>query len=162
MGICCVTQGSQPGALWQPRGMGGARVFLLLTHADGRQRPTQCCEAILLQSKIKKSGGGEEYWGLSGTDIPDSLDVIKASAHIYLSPSMWPWIPGKWVSLGSPSSGHAEPSLLLLLESDCLWSSESREEGKWAVSRCWLTKVFAASWCEFSYTTSLAILHRNH
>ena len=39
----------------------GARVFRWLTHADGRQRPTQCCEAIFLQSKINKFAVGEEY-----------------------------------------------------------------------------------------------------
>ena len=52
MGSCSVTQGAQPGALWQPRGVGwgggwgedsrGRDTYILMTdsHSIGWQRPT--------------------------------------------------------------------------------------------------------------------------
>ena len=62
----CVTQGAQPGALRQPRGVrwgggwdeGSRRretcIYLWLIHADVWQKPTQYCIAIILQLKINK------------------------------------------------------------------------------------------------------------
>ena len=51
-----MTQGAQPGALYQPRvvgwgrrGEGGSRER---EHVDTRQKPTQYCKAIILQLKI--------------------------------------------------------------------------------------------------------------
>ena len=35
---------------------GGTHVYPQLTHVDGRQRPTQYCEAIFLQLKINEFG----------------------------------------------------------------------------------------------------------
>ena len=63
MGSRCLTQGAQPGALYQPSGVGwGGRweggsggstyVYLWLIHVDTRQKPTQDCKAIILQLKI--------------------------------------------------------------------------------------------------------------
>ena len=65
MKIYCITQGTQTGALWQPRevGWGGREVqeggdicaFMdVLMHIDAWQKPTQYCEAIILQLKINK------------------------------------------------------------------------------------------------------------
>ena len=64
MGSCCITQGTQPGALWQPRGVGwsgrgegGSRgrehiyTYLWLIHVGMQQKPTQQCKAIILQLK---------------------------------------------------------------------------------------------------------------
>ena len=55
-----MTQGTQIGALHQPRGVGlGGRfkreetyVYLWLIHVVVRQKPTQYCKAIILQLKI--------------------------------------------------------------------------------------------------------------
>ena len=62
MGICCMSQGTQTGALYQPRGVGwggrfkreGTYVYLWLIHADVWQKSTQYCRVIILQLKIKK------------------------------------------------------------------------------------------------------------
>ena len=66
VGICCVTQGAQPSALWQPRGVGwgwkvgrrfkreGTYAYLGLIHADAWHKPTQHCKAIILQLKTNK------------------------------------------------------------------------------------------------------------
>ena len=59
VGICCGTQGTQTGALWQQRGgMGwkvggrfktvGTHVYVWLIHVDVRQKPTQYCKIIIL------------------------------------------------------------------------------------------------------------------
>ena len=64
-GSCRVARGTQPGALWQPRGadgVGGRRDFkregayvcLWQSHADIRQKPAQHRKAIILQSEINK------------------------------------------------------------------------------------------------------------
>ena len=63
-GSCCVTQGTQPRALWGPRsvGMGRTRklrresicVYLWLIHIVVWQKLTQHCKAIILQLKKKK------------------------------------------------------------------------------------------------------------
>ena len=64
MGICCMSQGTQTGALYQPRGVGdgremggrfkreGAYVHLWLIHVDVWQK-TKFCKAIILQLKNK-------------------------------------------------------------------------------------------------------------
>ena len=54
MGICCVTQGAQPSALGQPRGVGwvGDGREGQLIHADARLKPAQYCKVIILQQKI--------------------------------------------------------------------------------------------------------------
>ena len=65
MGICCMTQGTQTGALGQPRGVGGGGrfkregscVYLWQIHVDVWQKPTQYCKAIILQLKKKKNLG---------------------------------------------------------------------------------------------------------
>ena len=67
MRSCCITQGAQPGAPWQPRGVGwggrwgvqrfkreGTYVHLWLIHVAIWQKPTQHCKAIILQFKINK------------------------------------------------------------------------------------------------------------
>ena len=65
MGCCCITQGAQPGALRQPRGVGWGReweegsrgretcIYLWLIHADVWQKLIQHCKAIILQFKKK-------------------------------------------------------------------------------------------------------------
>ena len=63
MGICCMTQGTQTGALGQPRGVGGGGrfkregscVYLWQIHVDVWQKPTRYCKAIILQLKKKKT-----------------------------------------------------------------------------------------------------------
>ena len=51
-----MTQGAQPGALYQPRGVGWGRRWeggsREREHVDTRQKPTQYCKAIILQLKI--------------------------------------------------------------------------------------------------------------
>ena len=70
MGSCRTTQGAQPGALWQPRGVGwgevggrfkreGIYVYLWLIHIAIWQKPTQHCKAIIFQLKINK---GLPWW----------------------------------------------------------------------------------------------------
>ena len=62
VGICCVTPGAQPSALWPPRGVGWGGMFrrewmyvyLWLIHCDIWQKPIQYCKAIILQFKKKK------------------------------------------------------------------------------------------------------------
>ena len=59
MGICCMSQETQTGALHQPRGLGqeiggrfkreGIYVYLWLIHADVGQKTTKFCKAIILQ-----------------------------------------------------------------------------------------------------------------
>ena len=55
-----MTQGAQPGALGQPRGMGGSfkregpYVYLWLIHVDVWQKPTQYCKAFIFQIKRGK------------------------------------------------------------------------------------------------------------
>ena len=55
-GIRCMTQGAQPGALYQPSGVGWGRRWeggsREREHVDTRQKPTQYCKAIILQLKI--------------------------------------------------------------------------------------------------------------
>ena len=62
VGICSVTQGAQPSALWQPGGViwaarregvlaGRGHIYLWLSHADVWQKPTQDCKVIILQLK---------------------------------------------------------------------------------------------------------------
>ena len=61
MGICCMTQGTQTGALYQPRGVRwggrfkreGTYVYLWLMHVDVWQKTTEFCKAIILQFKKK-------------------------------------------------------------------------------------------------------------
>ena len=62
MGSCGVTQGAQPSALQQPRGVGWGweggsgekgHVYLRLIHTVEWQKATQHCKAIILQLKIK-------------------------------------------------------------------------------------------------------------
>ena len=59
MGISCMTQGTQTGALWQAEGweVGGSFgtwVYLWLILVDVWQKTTKFCKAIILQLKIKK------------------------------------------------------------------------------------------------------------
>ena len=60
MGICCVSQETQTGALYQPRGVGwGGRweggskvrryVYLRLIHVEVLQKTAKFCEVIILQ-----------------------------------------------------------------------------------------------------------------
>ena len=59
MGIFCMSQGTQTGALYQPRGVGwggrfkreGTYVHLWLIHTDVWQKPTQEGKAIILPLK---------------------------------------------------------------------------------------------------------------
>ena len=61
MGIDCRSQGTQTGALYQPRGVGremggrfkreGTYAHLWLIHADVWQKTTEFCTAIILQLK---------------------------------------------------------------------------------------------------------------
>ena len=61
MGICCVTQGAQPSALVQARGLGDGReveregicVLLWLIRVDVAEA-TQYCKAIIFQLKLLK------------------------------------------------------------------------------------------------------------
>ena len=65
MGICCVSQETQTGALYQPRRvergeiMGGSfkreglYVYLWLIHVEVWQKTTKFCKAIILQLKNK-------------------------------------------------------------------------------------------------------------
>ena len=53
-----MTQGAQTRALWQPSGVGQDIRIPMLIHADVRQKPTQCCKAVILQWKINKSKNG--------------------------------------------------------------------------------------------------------
>ena len=70
MGICCMTQGTQTGALGQPRGVGGGGrfkregscVYLWQIHVDVWQKPTQYCKAIILQLKKKIFFLEPLYW----------------------------------------------------------------------------------------------------
>ena len=78
--ICCMTQGTQTGALWQPRGRGGMRweggsrrrghmytyVHMYThvhtyIHVNAWQKWTQYCEAIMLQLKINKNKLKKKY-----------------------------------------------------------------------------------------------------
>ena len=60
MGICYMTQGTQTGALQQPRKVGygwdikrkGTHVYLGLMDVDVWQKPTQYCKAIIFQLNI--------------------------------------------------------------------------------------------------------------
>ena len=62
LGVCYMTQGAKPRALWWPQGgdgVGGGRfkrqgvyVCLRMTHVDVWQKPTHDCKAIILQLKI--------------------------------------------------------------------------------------------------------------
>ena len=65
MRICCFMHWVQIQSLWQPRGVGWGRrwegdsrgkrhVYLWLIHIAIWQKPTQYCEAIILQLKINK------------------------------------------------------------------------------------------------------------
>ena len=57
MGICCMAQETQTGALYQPRGVGwggrfkreGIYVYLWLIHVQVWQKTTKFCKAIILQ-----------------------------------------------------------------------------------------------------------------
>ena len=57
MGICCMTQGTQSGGLEKPRGVGwggrwegeGTWVYLWLFCVVVWQKPTQYCNAVILQ-----------------------------------------------------------------------------------------------------------------
>ena len=76
MWSCCLTQGTQPSALWQPRGVGwgggvkgrlrrdGTYVYLCLIHGVIQQKLTQHCKAIILQLKInlKLKKNGQILW----------------------------------------------------------------------------------------------------
>ena len=63
MGIGCRSQGTQTGALYQPREVGremggrfkreGTYAHLWLIHADVWQKTTEFCKAIILQLKNK-------------------------------------------------------------------------------------------------------------
>ena len=63
MGICCMSQRTQTGALYQPGGVGwGGRfkrerihVYLWLIHVEVWQKTTKFCKAIILQLKINKN-----------------------------------------------------------------------------------------------------------
>ena len=55
MGTCCITQRVQPGALWQPKGVGGVggdgggsrgRGYIWLIHIVVWQKPTQYCKQL--------------------------------------------------------------------------------------------------------------------
>ena len=70
MGSCFVTQGAQPGALWQPRGVGwgwvrwrfkteGTHVYLWLIHIVVWQKPTEHCKEIILWLKINFTKSAE-------------------------------------------------------------------------------------------------------
>ena len=58
--VAITTQGAQPGALWQPRGVGGRfkregiYVYLWLIRVVVPQKPTQHFKAIIFQLNIKK------------------------------------------------------------------------------------------------------------
>ena len=58
MESCCIVQGAQPGAWWQPRGVGGRikrkiiRVSSWLVHVIVWQKPTQHSKAISLQLEM--------------------------------------------------------------------------------------------------------------
>ena len=55
MGICCMSQEAQTGALYQPRGVGGGRGVQERgdIHVAVWQKPTEFCKAIILQLKNK-------------------------------------------------------------------------------------------------------------
>ena len=61
MGICCMPQKTQTGALYHPRGVEwggrfkreGKYVYLWLIHAKVQQKTTKFCKAIILQLKNK-------------------------------------------------------------------------------------------------------------
>ena len=92
MGICCMSQGTQTGALYQPRGVGdgremggrfkreGAYVHLWLIHVDVWQK-TKFCKAIILQLKnklIKKE---------KKSVVPINYCFLSQLFHSPLSPS---------------------------------------------------------------------------
>ena len=66
MGFCCMIQGTQMGALYQPTGVWkgrevegrfkkeGTHVYLWLINVDIWQKPTQYCKAIILLLNLLK------------------------------------------------------------------------------------------------------------
>ena len=77
MGSCCITQGTQLSALWQPSGVGwggrweeGSRgrehvLYLWLIHVDVWQKPIQHCKVIILQVKINKKFKNYQFLPIS-------------------------------------------------------------------------------------------------
>ena len=65
MGICCMSQETQTGALYQPRGVGwggsqeggskakGTYVYLWLIHVEVWQKTAKLCKAIILHLEKK-------------------------------------------------------------------------------------------------------------
>ena len=79
MGLCCMAQETQTGALNQPRGVGwggrfkreGTYVYLWLIHVDVWKKPTKFCKAIILQLREKKkakimASGPITSWQIDG------------------------------------------------------------------------------------------------
>ena len=98
-----MTQGTQTGALWQPREVGwggrwegGSRgigyiyiyIYLWVIHADVWQKPIQYCKAIILQLEIhfKKDLFFLELRKVQG------LWVQVWESDPSLIPSLWPWL----------------------------------------------------------------------
>ena len=87
------TQGAQPSALWQRRGVewggrwergsrGRGHIYLWLMHVDIWQKPTEYCNTIILQLQINKlktnfwDNWGNLYTNWIFDDTKEFLDVI--------------------------------------------------------------------------------------
>ena len=81
-----MTQGAQPGALGQPRGMGGSfkregpYVYLWLIHVDVWQKPTQYCKAFIFQIK-------------RGKKKSKTVEFSEFLKEIFYLGRSWLWIP---------------------------------------------------------------------
>ena len=101
MGICCISQGIQMGALYQPGGLGwggtfkreGTYVHLWLIHVDVWQKTIKFCKAINLQLKNKEK---------KSKDRPHPSQSRRQKYHIRL----WAFILRcfMWQACGMPKA----------------------------------------------------------
>ena len=133
MEICCMTQGTQPGALWQPREVGrggrweggsGEGAYVYLIHVDVWQKSNQYCKSIAHQLKInfikreKKNavqmesysiwplGAGFFHLAFTQRNYLDSSRLVDESILHSLPLSNIPWCGWSGLSNHSPPEGE--------------------------------------------------------
>ena len=147
MGSCCITQGAQPSALWEPREVGWGLVrgrlkreemyvHLWLIHTAVQQKPTQHHRAIILQLKINlKKAWPQILWPSSHKHRLSASLLRFGWAVSALSHRIWQkWLPISRHSPLDPGSFHL-PSLRVFdlgtrysdyLGATVLWHSPGR------------------------------------
>ena len=130
MGICCMTQGTQPGALWQSRRVElggrfrseGSWVYLWLVLVDVWQKTTKFCKAIILQLNkiilkninIKGEGNGSPLQ-CSCLEDPRDGGAWWAAVHgVTQSQTRLKWLSSSSSIHMSPHSLTSLPSLIPL------------------------------------------------